>query len=186
MKKNLDDYIKIYRNVIAADTCVDITNSLNNVEWHQHEFYREDTNDFVSHDKDLSIYNGPIPQKEFIMQTIWTGIYSYISELQFEWFPRWSGYSSVRFNRYNKDTQMNEHCDHIKDLFIGEVRGIPILSVLGALNNDYKGGELVFFQDQIVELKQGDLMVFPSVFMYPHRVETVTEGTRYSFVSWAW
>jgi predicted 2-oxoglutarate/Fe(II)-dependent dioxygenase YbiX len=81
---------------------------------------------------------------------------------------------------------MNEHCDHIKDLFIGEVRGIPILSVLGALNNDYKGGELVFFQDQIVELKQGDLMVFPSVFMYPHRVETVTEGTRYSFVSWAW
>mgnify|MGYP001213588018 CR=1 FL=1 len=34
-------------------------------------------------------------------------------------------------------------------------------------------------------LKKGDVVIFPSNFMYPHRVEKVTKGTRYSFVTWS-
>jgi predicted 2-oxoglutarate/Fe(II)-dependent dioxygenase YbiX len=44
----------------------------------------------------------------------------------------------------------------------------------------------VFFTDEVYELKAGQLMVFPSNFLFPHKVETVTEGTRYSFASWAY
>jgi predicted 2-oxoglutarate/Fe(II)-dependent dioxygenase YbiX len=81
---------------------------------------------------------------------------------------------------------MANHCDHIHSLFDGTHKGIPIISVIGVLNDNYKGGEFIMFDNMKIELKQGDVMLFPSNFLYPHRVEPVTEGTRYSFVSWAW
>jgi predicted 2-oxoglutarate/Fe(II)-dependent dioxygenase YbiX len=71
-------------------------------------------------------------------------------------------------------------------MFDGERKGIPTLSILGALNDDYEGGELVFWESEKIELKAGSIMIFPSNFMYPHRVDTVTKGTRYSYVSWVW
>ena len=37
-----------------------------------------------------------------------------------------------------------------------------------------------------IELKKGDLLIFPSNFMYPHRVEPVLSGIRYSYISWVW
>jgi predicted 2-oxoglutarate/Fe(II)-dependent dioxygenase YbiX len=31
----------------------------------------------------------------------------------------------------------------------------------------------------------GDILLFPSNFMFPHEVKEITKGIRYSFVSWA-
>ena len=58
------------------------------------------------------------------------------------------------------------------------------------LNEDYKGGQLVF-RDPInnslykIDPKKNRMIVWPSNFMYPHSVTPVTEGERYSVVSWA-
>jgi len=71
-------------------------------------------------------------------------------------------------------------------LFDGNRKGIPILSVVGLLSNDFTGGEFVMFKDKVIELKEGDILIFPSVFMYTHRVEPILTGTRNSFVSWVW
>jgi predicted 2-oxoglutarate/Fe(II)-dependent dioxygenase YbiX len=40
------------------------------------------------------------------------------------------------------------------------------------------------FDNTEIKFKQGDLIIFPSIFLYPHRVEPVTKGVRYSFISW--
>ena len=65
------------------------------------------------------------------------------------------------------------------------------LSFIINLNEDYIGGELIFYypHDQQfayskVELKTGDLIMFPSNFMYPHSIQPITSGTRYSIVCW--
>jgi predicted 2-oxoglutarate/Fe(II)-dependent dioxygenase YbiX len=81
---------------------------------------------------------------------------------------------------------MAEHCDHINDLFDGDRKGIPILTIVALLNDDFKGGEFIMFKNIEIKLKQGDLLIFPSNFVYPHRVDPVTKKTRYSFVSWVW
>ena len=78
------------------------------------------------------------------------------------------------------------HCDHIRDMFDGERKGIPIVTILGILNDNYKGGNFILFDNYDVNLREGDVLIFPSVFMYPHKVKPVTEGIRYSFVSWVW
>ena len=63
------------------------------------------------------------------------------------------------------------------------------LSIIMNLNNNYKGGDLIFTdqkEKQIKRLKldQGSIVFFPSNFMYPHIIEPITKGTRYSVVAW--
>jgi predicted 2-oxoglutarate/Fe(II)-dependent dioxygenase YbiX len=71
-------------------------------------------------------------------------------------------------------------------MFDGQRKGIPTLTVLGGLNDDYEGGELMMFGDKQIYLPSGSVIVFPSNFMYPHEVKPVKSGIRYSYVSWSW
>lgn len=94
--------------------------------------------------------------------------------------------SSVgRFNIYRQGDSMDEHVDHIRTLFTPPSRGIPILSAVGLVNDDFSGGEFTLCKE-VMDLRAGDLVVFPSCFLYPHSVGEVTEGQRVSFVSWGW
>tara|TARA_R100001460_G_scaffold69183_1_gene109751 strand:+ start:3134 stop:3703 length:570 start_codon:yes stop_codon:yes gene_type:complete len=55
------------------------------------------------------------------------------------------------------------------------------------LNNDYEGGQLAFKIDgeiKTIENKPGQLVIWPSNFMFPHAVTPMTKGVRYSVVSW--
>ena len=79
---------------------------------------------------------------------------------------------------------MSKHQDHITSLFTGDIRGIPILSIVAVLNENYTGGEFIMFDDYEIKFKAGDLIIFPSIFLYPHKVKPVKKGIRYSFVSW--
>tara|TARA_R100000664_G_scaffold10674_1_gene17580 strand:- start:2576 stop:3127 length:552 start_codon:yes stop_codon:yes gene_type:complete len=63
------------------------------------------------------------------------------------------------------------------------------LSVIINLNDNYEGGDLVFFDQKNVEVKRlnlikGSIVFFPSNFMYPHMIEPIKKGTRYSIVAW--
>jgi hypothetical protein len=192
MNKNLTDYVKHYKSFLKENIC-DKTilelNEINNNLWYQHEFYNPITNTYnnKSGDQELStLFSKNISTKEIIMKEIWNGIYNYIVDLKFSWFDSWKAYSEIRFNKYSENTKMAQHCDHIHTLFDGKERGIPILSVLGILNDDYEGGEFIMFENEEIKLNKGDLLIFPSIFLYPHKVEPVKKGVRYSFISWVW
>ena len=61
------------------------------------------------------------------------------------------------------------------------------LSSILILNNDYEGGELCFEIDgKIEKIKNtpGNIIIWPSNFMFPHAVQPLKKGTRYSIVSW--
>ena len=68
----------------------------------------------------------------------------------------------------------------------GNMKGIPTMTCLSILNDDYEGGEFIMFDDMEIKFKKGSTVVFPSCFLYPHLVKPVTKGVRYSCVSWAW
>jgi len=147
---------------------------------------REGTNEPNS-SSDLDITSDRIISYQSVNDGVWEVIHKYIlKEFNFPWFKGWEGFSLPRFNRYHKNKLMKEHCDHIQSMFDGKKKGIPILSVIGALNNDYEGGELVMFQDKEYKIKAGEALIFPSNFLYPHKVMPVTKGTRYTYVSWVY
>ena len=187
--QNLIDYVKVYENHIPADLCKSATANLEKINWHQHQFYQTKSDEYVSYDHELSVSDENIPEKEEINKQVWFAIERYILKdfVDFkEWFGGWSGYSNIRFNRYDPTTQMKLHCDHIHTLFDGQIKGIPTLTVLGGLNDDYEGGELMMFGDHRIHLPAGAVLVFPSNFMFPHEVKPVKSGIRYSYVSWTW
>ena len=93
-------------------------------------------------------------------------------------------FTSARINKYEVGTMMREHYDHIHSLFDGKMKGVPIVSIVANLNTDYEGAEF-YCRGKEIKLKTGDILLFPSNFMYPHEVKETTKGTRYSFVSWA-
>ena len=57
-------------------------------------------------------------------------------------------------------------------------------TIVANLNDNYEGAEF-YCRGKKIPLKTGDILLFPSTFMYPHEVKEATKGTRYSFVSWA-
>ena len=190
MSMDIRDYVKIYDDFLDNKTCKAIAKKLKKTDWQLHTFYQAHNDQFVSFDKELSIgYGQEIAETQELQKKLWFAIEQYVLkdfEWMKEWFSGWNGYTQVRYNRYNTDTQMKLHCDHIHSMFDGNRKGIPTLSILGAINDDYEGGELVFWESEKIVLKAGQIMIFPSNFMYPHKVLPVTKGTRYSYVSWAW
>jgi hypothetical protein len=187
--QNLVEYVKVYENHLPLDLCASACKNLELSNWSLHEFYNDKTNTSVSYANDLSVSYAEIPEKDDIHKSIWFAIERYIIKdfASFNnWFNGWSGYTQVRFNKYDPSTQMKLHCDHITTMFDGTRRGIPTLTVLGALNDNYDGGEFVMFGDMEIKMRAGSVVVFPSNFMYPHEVKPVKSGVRYSYVSWAW
>jgi hypothetical protein len=187
--KNITDYVKVYKNHLPSELCKSAVASLKKVNWEPHYFNHAGSNTFTTYNDDLDFSFDTIPEKETIDKQVWFAIEQYIMKdfSSFsEWFSGWVGYSGVRFNKYDPQTRMKIHCDHIHTLFDGERKGIPILTVLGGLNDDYEGGELFMFKDHHIHLPAGAVVVFPSNFMFPHEVKPVKSGIRYSYVSWTW
>lgn len=192
MEKDLNFYVKSY-NIIPVDKCNEIIKKIENLNWKQHEFYDVSTGNSSSlsgsRELDVAIFPQTPEYSDdyaYVMQSIWKAYQNYLTDLNFPWFRSWEGFSPVRFNRYEKTRIMAEHCDHIHSLFDGQRKGIPTLTALGCLNEDYEGGEFVMYGDTIFPFKAGEIKIFPSCFLFPHRIDPVTSGIRYSFVSWAW
>lgn len=86
----------------------------------------------------------------------------------------WEGMNLIK---YGPGQHFQDHCDH------GYSYNCTV-SLVAYLNDDYDGGELYFkLQDLMIKPDAGDLYIFPSNYMYPHRAMPVLNGTKYSLVT---
>lgn len=190
---SLKDYVKIYKKFYDLDFCKSFVSNLTSVNWISHTYHVVEggtllTESFMQSPNELAVSYEQTELKVELDKKIWDVLNLYVNKdlaYMHEWFSGWCGYSFSRLNKYDPSTEMKLHCDHIYTLFDGNRKGVPLLTVLGALNEDYEGGEFILCGENI-ELKTGDVIVFPSNFLYPHEVKPVKSGVRYSFVSWAW
>ena len=188
--ESIKDYVKVYKDFFDREFCENVIAELQDNDWETHSFYMPDKDKYVSFDNELAVsFNTKDQCSLQLSDKIWDAINQYIT-VDFKcfesWFSGWNGYTQARFNKYVVGTKMKEHCDHIHTVFDGKRRGIPVLSIVGTLNEDYKGGDFIMWETEKIKLPQGSIMIFPSTFMYPHKVTPVTSGTRYSYVSWTY
>jgi hypothetical protein len=136
MNKNLSNYVRHYSNFLDKKICSETVKQLNSLDkssWEEHVFYNAILKKYskISGTRELSTtYSEKITTQKEIMNKLWHGISDYMKDLNFKWFSSWQGYSSIRFNKYSKNKEMAQHCDHIHSLFDGERKGIPILKFL--------------------------------------------------------
>lgn len=184
VSENVADYIKIYK-FLEPEFCTELIKFLELLQWHQHSYYDHGAGVHHSYPDDFWINGADTFYSALLQKNLWTVINNYVQDVNMPWFNRWNGYSKLRFNKYTEGTNMKLHVDHIHSMFDGNIRGIPTLTLLGFLNSDFQGGDFLLC-GETPSIQPGEVIVFPSTFMYPHEVTTVTSGTRYSFVSWVY
>ena len=91
-------------------------------------------------------------------------------------------HTDFRMNKYSEGGFMSRHVDNIHHSH-GQEYGYPQASALLFLNDDYEGGHF-HISGLRYETKKGSAIIFPSNFMFPHEVNLITKGTRYSIVTW--
>ena len=186
----LKDFIHIEKGIIPADLCDYIVKDIKTREWKPHRWYYSLSDEHRT-EKTMELDTQRItPELQNLLLPIiieagdsYNRKYTYecekITNIIYQFGP-------AHFNRYSKGQIMRQHQDHIHSLFDGTKKGIPVLSFVLNLNDDYEGADLFFWDDYIIKLGKGDLVMFPSPFLYPHGVTEATKGTRYSAVTWAW
>jgi predicted 2-oxoglutarate/Fe(II)-dependent dioxygenase YbiX len=188
MDRKLDSYARVFKDAIPKTVRETTVEFLSIADWSGHSFTNHKDGSITSYDDDLEVSHDSSPKHNELMKLVWDTIHRYVTDNQMPWYSGWAGYSSIRYNRYQKGSTMHQHADHITSMFDGQRKGIPTLSIVGLLNDDFTGGEFMMWDKPAknLKLKAGDILVFPSNFLYPHTVQHVTKGTRYSFVSWVW
>lgn len=175
------------KGVIPKEFCDDaIKNYSNSDDWIEHVWTNYDDtasqNIVVKREKELLNKNFDGEYSKYLENNCIMWLNSYMSRHPNQIQIRHT--SGFRINRYVTGTSMSEHSDNIVSIFESG-SGSPVLSIVGCLNDDYEGGDFIMFDDMKINLKKGDVLIFPSAFMFRHRVEPVTKGERWSFVTWA-
>jgi hypothetical protein len=201
MKDELSYYIAVYEDVISKEICESTIDQLKEVEWKKTLDFNYDDENATRYDdykKELNFKTFQInshiedPLREnAITQPFEEIIFNCLDrycfhDYGFDWYQRWYNFTQAIFNKFETGSSMEKHCDNLHFMFDGKWKGVPVYSVIGFLNDDYEGGDLVFLENETVKKKRGSVIVFPSNFLYPHKVTEVTGGTRYTFSSYAY
>ena len=190
----LDECIYVAEKIIPADLCDAIVQDIETREWQRHQWYNPVKDSRYSEEtKELDIQLATpellLETKKYILEAgkHYNKNYSYESPVDFQRTGQiLNRFNPIRFNRYAPGQIMRQHHDHIHSIFDGKVKGVPVLSFILNLNDDYEGADLYFWKDTVVPLGKGDICMFPSNWLFPHGVTEATKGTRYSGVCWGW
>ena len=184
--QQISDYIFFYPDVMDKKTCEWIINRYDTTaKWQQSTFSNNYGNTGTSQVAMDEYWIGPPdPYHKDIKKTFDYCVDDYINfhtgilEGQIG-----REFTDFRINRYGEGGFMKQHIDAIHHSH-GQKQGYPHLTSLLFLNDDFDGGEFVLCGDKYIEKIQGSAIVFPSNFMYPHEVKEVTEGKRFSIMTW--
>jgi PKHD-type hydroxylase len=103
------------------------------------------------------------------------------------WGYNFTRVEPLQLGIYNEGDHYDWHVDddgQTYDASAGPFAGLHRqLSFSILLNEDFEGGEFVMENDVVIPLNtKGTMLLFPST--RPHKVNPVTQGTRYSLVGW--
>ena len=183
----LDQFIQITDNFIMPQTCSKILSFVNTVKFQKAG---------VGHDCNIDFdirktWEYPLHfARENMSAVHWYNFLHFVfsqAHLHYKKFVKVddniiTSIKDINILKYQDKGFYNYHTDHFEKF-------PRSLSFILLLNNDYEGGQLCFRNpdktgEQVVDIKPGRLITWPSNFQYPHTVKPVTKGTRYSIVAW--
>ena len=186
----LKDLIHVERGAIPPDLCDYIIKDIETREWEKHSWYNDNMEVKSKDMKELDVQNITSDLQSSLSPVMNHVASSYVEKYSYKQSYRTQNimtmYTPIRFNRYSNGQTMRHHHDHIHSLFDGVDKGIPVLSFILNFNDNYEGADLYFWNDYKIPLGKGDVVIFPSLFLFPHGVTEIKKGIRYSGVAWSW
>ena len=182
----VEDYIFI-KNYLNDDQCQKLIRLCKDKAWSPHQWYNNQSENSKEGDTDCQVTWTDINIEDLLVPVMEQSIRDYQEKFapKHKTLKRFiTKMTKIRLNKYKANKDMKVHIDHIHSIFDGNDKGIPILSLVGLFNDDFEGGEF-YVNNKQIEFNKGDIIIFPSNFMYPHEVKVITKGERYSYVAWA-
>jgi len=189
----IKNYIKTYNNFFKLEVLSTFIKYLNSSHFQAAKIVGDAEGNEVQEDsiRKTKVYNF-LPYSDSLTNIHWynflhLGFSNYIQrykyDLQIYDMPI-AGITDISALKYENSGFYNYHVDHVYT--------IPrTLSCILLLNNDYEGGELCFTdpsrkEEHIIKVEANKLIIWPSNFLFPHKVNPVTKGIRYSVIAWAY
>jgi len=189
--ENLGNGIFVYHDVLTKD--LNIVDTLENVLKNDNQYnwgpayvgYQQlmpDYRDCVDFKYKKTDIEHDMSENGITLKNLWQSIYDRANSAVLDYSAKFNlgelrYWEAMNFVKYGPGQHFQEHHDH----------GFSyncVVSLVGYPNDDYEGGELFFrIQGLNLKAKAGDLFIFPSNYMYPHRAMPVTSGTKYSIVT---
>ena len=171
----LNIYFQLFEKALSKDFCEYVIKS---IDWSKTQAGKVNR-DFAENDPKSRISN---IYWEELLSPIGCVIQSYIVEANLTWNYNIHRLERIQMSQYNSGGHYDWHMDS-KVPVNNEQRKLSV-SIL--LNENFAGGGLVIEpnKSENVLKSQGDIVVFPSFLQ--HKVLPVTDGTRYTAVSWAY
>jgi hypothetical protein len=184
--------INVYNNAISADLCEHIINTLEGNLNGQTKYSWQgalvtEADSVVSEvrnclDFKLGSKNiGPRDESNsdlYDMHSMAFGpIYSCTSDYGMYWGVGINYFEAFNFVKYDgPGTRFKIHADHGPGY-------VTTVSVVAYLNDDYEGGEIYFPRFNLtLKPKKGDIIVFPSTYIYEHASQDIVAGKKYAIV----
>tara|TARA_B100000925_G_scaffold56187_1_gene37016 strand:- start:851 stop:1417 length:567 start_codon:yes stop_codon:yes gene_type:complete len=108
-----------------------------------------------------------------------------------EYLSEYGKYFEVGNNVRYEGTNLKRYEGHSDDVYSchADVSSLNtaerFVAFLYYLNDDFEGGDTVFYPNTVVRPKKGSVLVFPPYWMFPHEGKPVTEGTKYIMSTYA-
>lgn len=178
----LVDLVKVYKNAIPKELCSDIITKSSSFNWSKNTWRPDKYRQLNKPDSNLEPDRATIDKDSQVKAGLLIETYAnlYVKEVRVPFQFEIKKFDTPDIIRYSSGTRMLPHHDH------ADAVGIPILSTIGLLNDDFEGGEFIFWDNLDIKLEAGDMLLFPTLFAYTHQINTITKGTRYSLVSWVY
>jgi hypothetical protein len=188
---NLEYGINVYRNAIPKDQCLSIIDRLEsaseknspNLSWRGAQINDKEDSDHVRNCLDIKYKREhlgkflPFDQDMFdIHKEVEDCLDNCLRDYESLWHFQMAYKEAFNFVKYLPGKYFKLHGDH------GPYYTCTVSAVV-YLNDDYTGGEIEFPRQGIkIKPEAGDIIVFPSNFVYEHASCEIFEGTKYSVV----
>lgn len=109
---------------------------------------------------------------------IFKAVKSCVDDYGYYWGVGIQSYEAFNFVKYEgTGTHFKIHADHGPTY-------VTTVSIVVYLNDDYEGGEIWFprMDNLTIKPKAGDIVVFPSTYIYEHASQDMVNGTKYAVV----
>lgn len=188
---NLDYGINLYRNAIPADNCKNIINAIEGAITEGPEPIMW-SNALVNDSKDDGVARNCVDLKykleelgtrlpysdklEYAYKTVDQSLDECLRHYESLWYLQMHYKEAFNFVKYMPGKYFKIHADH------GPYYTCTVSAVV-YLNDDYDGGEIEFVRHGLkIKPQAGDIILFPSNFVYEHASCEITSGIKYSVV----
>ena len=175
----INKFIKRYDDILSLDLCDKIVISAKKEKFKAATLSNSQVNKTIR-----NCYTNKISEKfdNLVFKIVSKAISQYCND--FKWCINGIG-SSIEDTGYihliykgSESGEYKMHVDHVDT-------HPRVLSCSLILNDNYDGGDFVFFDEKyLVKKKKGSIVMFPSNFCFPHAITPVSNGDRHAIITW--